>query len=52
MKENDIDYELYGCEVDGRKALYCHFDNMNADFLRLLLPERGHWHYFIIGISA
>lgn len=23
LKENDIDYELYGCEVDGRKALYC-----------------------------
>lgn len=22
LKENDIDYELYGCEVDGRKAIY------------------------------
>lgn len=35
LKENDIDYELYGCEVDGRKALYCHFDNMNADFFKI-----------------
>lgn len=50
LKENDIDYELYGCEVDGRKALYCHFDNMNADFLRLLLPERGHWLILLLYI--
>ncbi len=26
LKENDIDYKLYGCEVDGRKAIYCHFE--------------------------
>lgn len=34
LKENDIDYELYGCEVDGRKAIYCHFDNKDADFFK------------------
>ena len=32
LKENDIDYELYGCEVGGKKAIYCHFDNTDADF--------------------
>lgn len=35
LKENDIDYELYGCEVDGRKAIYCHFDNIDADFFKI-----------------
>lgn len=35
LKENDIDYELYGCEVDGRKAVYCHFDNKDADFFKI-----------------
>ena len=35
LKENDIDYELYGCEVDGRKAIYCHFDNKDADFFKI-----------------
>ena len=34
LKENDIDYELYGCEVDGRKAIYCHFENKDADFFQ------------------
>lgn len=35
LKENDIVYELYGCEVDGRKAIYCHFDNKDADFFKI-----------------
>lgn len=35
LKENDIDYGLYGCEVDGRKAIYCHFDNKDADFFKI-----------------
>ena len=35
LRENDIDYELYGCEVDGRKAIYCHFDNKDADFFKI-----------------
>lgn len=35
LKENDIDYELYGCEVDGRKAIYCHFENRDADFFKI-----------------
>lgn len=35
LKENDIDYELYGCEVDGRKGIYCHFDNKDADFFKI-----------------
>ena len=35
LKENDIDYELYGCEVDGRKAIYCRFDNKDADFFKI-----------------
>ena len=35
LKENDIDYKLYGCEVDGRKAIYCHFENKDADFFKI-----------------
>lgn len=35
LKENDIEYDLYGCEVDGRKAIYCHFDNRDADFFKI-----------------
>ena len=35
LKENGIDYELYGCEVDGRKAIYCHFENRDADFFQI-----------------
>lgn len=35
LKENGIEYNLYGCEVDGRKALYCHFDNRDADFFKI-----------------
>lgn len=35
LKENDIDYDLYECEVDGRKAIYCHFDNKDVDFFKI-----------------
>jgi hypothetical protein len=35
LKENDILYDLYGCEVDGRKAIYCHFDHTDADFFKI-----------------
>ena len=35
LKENGIEYELFGCEVDGRKAIYCHFDNKDADFFKI-----------------
>ena len=35
LKENDIDYDLYEREVDGRKAIYCHFDNKDADFFKI-----------------
>lgn len=35
LKENGIDYDLYACEVDGRKAIYCHFDNKDADFFKI-----------------
>lgn len=35
LRENGIEYNLYGCEVDGRKAIYCHFDNKDADFFKI-----------------
>ena len=35
LKENDIDYDMYGCEVDGRKTIYCHFDKKDADFFKI-----------------
>jgi AAA15 family ATPase/GTPase len=35
LKENDIEYDLYEREVDGHKAIYCHFDNMDADFFKI-----------------
>lgn len=35
LLENHIEYKLYGHEVDGRKALYCHFDNQDADFFKI-----------------
>lgn len=35
LKENDIIYDLYACEVDGRKAIYCHFANQDADFFKI-----------------
>lgn len=35
LKKNDIIYDLYACEIDGRKAIYCHFDNQDADFFKI-----------------
>ena len=35
LEENGIEYELYGCEVDGKKSIYCHFDNKDADFFKI-----------------
>ena len=35
LKENDIIYDLYPCEVDGRKAIYCRFDNQDVDFFKI-----------------
>jgi hypothetical protein len=35
LKENGILYDLYSCEVDGRKSIYCHFENKDADFFKI-----------------
>ena len=35
LKENDIVYDLYACEVDGRKSIYCHFENQDANFFQI-----------------
>ena len=35
LRENGIEYNLYDCEVDGQKAIYCHFDNKDADFFKI-----------------
>lgn len=35
LKENDIIYDLYPMEVEGKKAIYCHFDNCDVDFFRI-----------------
>lgn len=35
LKENEIVYDLYACEVDGRKAIYCRFDNQDVDFFKI-----------------
>lgn len=35
LQENGIEYDLYDCEVDGRKSVYCHFDNTDADFFKI-----------------
>ena len=35
LKENGIIYNLYGCEVDGRKRIYCHFENQDVDFFKI-----------------
>lgn len=35
LKENGIVYDLYGCEVDGRNAIYCRFENKDADFFKI-----------------
>ena len=31
LRENGIEYNWYDCEVDGKKAIYCHFDNKEAE---------------------
>ena len=31
LRENGIEYNWYDCEVDGKKAIYCHFDNKDAE---------------------
>ena len=35
LQENDIVYDLYACEVDGRKSIYCHFENQDANFFQI-----------------
>ena len=35
LKENGILYDLYSCEVDGRKSIYCRFDNLDVDFFKI-----------------
>ena len=35
LKENDIIYDLYACEVDGRKSIYCRFDNKDVNFFHI-----------------
>lgn len=35
LKENGIHYEIYPCEIDGRKTIYCHFENKDADFFKI-----------------
>lgn len=35
LKENAIVYDLYPCEVDGRKSIYCRFENQDVDFFRI-----------------
>ncbi|MBU5479014.1 ATP-binding protein [Eubacterium sp. MSJ-13] len=35
LKQNGIIYSLYGCEVDGRKRIYCHFENQDVDFFKI-----------------
>lgn len=35
LKENGIEYKLYEHEVDGRSAIYCHFDNKDTDFFKI-----------------
>lgn len=50
LKENDIDYELYGCEVDGKKQSTVILIIQMLISLRSPLPEPDHWHCSIIGI--
>lgn len=35
LKENDIIYDLYPAEVDGKKLIYCHFNNQDVDFFKI-----------------
>lgn len=34
LEENGIVYNLYPCEVDGKKSIYCRFNNQNVDFFQ------------------
>lgn len=35
LRENGICYDLYAQEIDGRNAIYCRFENQNADFFKI-----------------
>lgn len=35
LKKNEIEYDLYACEIDGKKAIYCHFEKQDADFFKI-----------------
>ena len=35
LKENDIVYDMYAREVDGQNAIYCRFENQDADFFKI-----------------
>ncbi|MCD7812831.1 MAG: ATP-binding protein [Lachnospiraceae bacterium] len=35
LKQNDIYYNLFDQDVDGKKALYCKFKNQNVDFFKV-----------------
>ena len=35
LLENEIVYDLYGCEVDGKKTIYCRFENQDASFFKI-----------------
>jgi len=35
LRENGIVYDLYPCEVDGRKTIYCHFNNKDVEFFKI-----------------
>ena len=35
LSENGIVYDLYGCEVDGRKAIYCHFEKRDVNIFAI-----------------
>lgn len=52
LKENDIDYELYGCEVDGRRLYIVISTIKMLTSSRLLQQEPDPLHYSITGISV
>ncbi len=35
LKENGIVYNLYSCEVDGKKSIYCRFNNHDVNFFKI-----------------
>lgn len=35
LEENEIIYDLYAVEVDGKKSIYCHFEYQEADFFKI-----------------